>query len=368
MKRLILTACCLVLFTSLIQAQNILMVVSSYGKLQGEARPGFEFDEFSQAYLVFRNNGLTIDIASPKGGKVEADKYNSEKIYNQLLIADKKAMKALERTIPTAEVDADKYDAIYIVGGKGAMFDLPFDPALQDIILNLYLRDGTVISSVCHGPAAFANIKHEGKFIIEGIEVTSFTNQEESLFGKKWVQEFPFKLEDKLVQRGATFKELDFMLSNVTVSGKFITGQNPFSTVKSAEEVVKALGLKSVASENYPDVKSIYLVADILNGNKSLEKAKAELSNEASLFDIPLIAVYGYYKMLAAGDDTEKLEQGAQITELTEGKFFDENLQMYLAQSYVTLDKKEKARKILNDLVSRDMLVKQANDMLKSID
>ena len=36
---------------------KIVMVVSSYGKDMGKLRPGFEMDEFSQAYLIFKANG-----------------------------------------------------------------------------------------------------------------------------------------------------------------------------------------------------------------------------------------------------------------------------------------------------------------------
>ena len=164
--------------------KKILMVVSSYGKDLGDTRPGFEFDEFSQAYLVFKQNNLDVVVASPKGGKVEADQFNEEKAYNQAVLGDQKIMEVLGNSIPTSKVDPTAYDAIYVVGGKGAMFDLPYDPSLQDIILNIYRRDGTVISSVCHGPAAFVNIKDGDHFIIEDIEITGFCNVEEELFGK----------------------------------------------------------------------------------------------------------------------------------------------------------------------------------------
>ena len=70
---------------------KVLMVLSSYGKDSGKERPGYEFDEFSQAYLIFRNNGLSIDIASPKGGKVEADEFNKEKPYNLSMLKDASA-------------------------------------------------------------------------------------------------------------------------------------------------------------------------------------------------------------------------------------------------------------------------------------
>jgi len=57
-------------------ADRILIVVSGEGRDQGKTRPGFEFDEFSQAYLIFRDNGFAVDVASPRGGGVEADKYD----------------------------------------------------------------------------------------------------------------------------------------------------------------------------------------------------------------------------------------------------------------------------------------------------
>ena len=107
----------------------MLMVVSSYGKDEGASRPGYEFDEFSQAYLIFKANGMEVDIASPKGGKVEADQFNTDKEYNKAIMADEAVLKLLDNTLPTAEIVTEKYDAIYIVGGKGAMFDLPFDPS-----------------------------------------------------------------------------------------------------------------------------------------------------------------------------------------------------------------------------------------------
>ena len=105
--------------------KKVLMVVSSYGKDLGATRPGFEFDEFSQAYQIFKQNGLHIDVSSPKGGKVEADKFNKEKAYNMAALEDQKILEVLENTTATSQVDPTRYDAIYVVGGKGAMFDLP---------------------------------------------------------------------------------------------------------------------------------------------------------------------------------------------------------------------------------------------------
>ncbi len=371
MKRLVMIMLLVTPFLLIAQAQNsskrILMVVSSYGKDQGESRPGYEFDEFSQAYLIFKNNGLDVDIASPKGGKVEADKFNTEKAYNQQVMEDESIMALLAVTKPTATIDPGAYDAIYIVGGKGAMFDLPYDPALQEIILDLYKRKETVISSVCHGPAAFVNVKDDENFIIKDIEVTSFCNIEEELFGKKWVPEFPFQLEDKLKARGAVFSQTDFMLSNVAVSGKFITGQNPFSTTRSAEAVVEALGIKPADRSLYKDEKSVYLIQEVLDGTITTASATNRLTKDVESYDIPIIAVYGYYKIMQAKEDHNGLSKAVDLIEMTAPHFFNENLQFVLARTYITLNNAERAREILNDLIEKDLLKEQATELLNEI-
>ena len=358
----------IILFSQSNKSQKkILMVVSSYGKDMGSVRPGYEFDEFSQAYLIFKNNNLSVDVCSPKGGKVEADKFNKEKAYNKALLEDKGALSLLDNTMATASVSPEAYDAIYIVGGKGAMFDLPYDPSLQDIVLNLYTREGTVISSVCHGPASFVNIKNDDEYIIKGVEMTGFCNIEEDLFGKKWVKEFPFRLEDMLTSRGAIFKQTDFMLSEVVTSGKFVTGQNPFSTTKSAEAVVESLGLLPVKRTLYTDEKSVYLIQDILDQKKTIKWAEDELAKNKAEYDIQIIAVYGYYKILAAKENNTELIKGIELVELTSPYFFNENLQLLVAKSYIALDNKPKAKRILNDLISKNLIQKEAEKLLQEI-
>ncbi|WP_461599793.1 type 1 glutamine amidotransferase domain-containing protein [Winogradskyella sp.] len=371
MKKLILNIALLIpvlLFSQInTNKKKVLMVVSSYGKDMGASRPGYEFDEFSQAYLVFKNNNLSVDVASPKGGNVEPDKYNEEKLYNQILLEDQNALSLLNNTKPTAQINAEDYDAIYIVGGKGAMFDLPFDPSLQDIILNLYNRDNTVIASVCHGPAVFANVKNDDDYIVNGVALTGFTNVEEDLFGKKWVKEFPFSLETQLKSRGAKFKQADFMLSKVVVSGKFVTGQNPFSTAKSAEEVVKKLGIEPVERTLYTDENSVLLIQDVLDETITINQAETLLANNVKKYDMPLIAVYGYYKILASNDNATDLVKGTELIDLSSPYFFNENLQLLLAKTYASIGEREKAIQVANVLVAKNLLKEEAEKLLKDI-
>jgi len=195
--------------------QKILIVVSSYGKDGGKTRPGYEFDEFSQAYLIFKANGFAIDVASPRGGRAEADEFNKTKPDNQQILADQEAMTLLNQTRTTQSINPADYAALYIVGGKGAMFDLPFDSALQDIISAIYARPDGIVSAVCHGPAAFAHVKQpDGTYLIAGKAIAGFSNDEEQLFGKRWKAELPFLLEDKLKQRGGLYERADVPVHN----------------------------------------------------------------------------------------------------------------------------------------------------------
>lgn len=53
---------------------KVLLVASSYGVADDPKKPGMEFDEYSMAYQLL-NPHLQLELASPKGGKVEVGEY-----------------------------------------------------------------------------------------------------------------------------------------------------------------------------------------------------------------------------------------------------------------------------------------------------
>ena len=161
------------------ETKKVIMVVSGYGQKQGEEKPGYEVDEFAKAYLVFKHNGVDVYVASPLGGTVEADNYDPNKPYNAQVLADSVAMQKLENTLSVGALEASDYNGIFVVGGKGAMFDLPKDEKLQAMIANIYEEQG-VVAAVCHGPAALVDVKlSNGENLIAGKTVNGFTNKEE---------------------------------------------------------------------------------------------------------------------------------------------------------------------------------------------
>lgn len=342
---------------------KIVIIVSSYGKDMGKIRPGFDMDEFAQAYLIFKANGFTVDIASPKGGKAESGSFNKEKPYNKTVSQDPAVMQLLAQTKPTATLQAKDYGAVYIVGGKGPMFDLVVDPSLQDFILDMD-SSRSVIAAICHGTIALANIKKNDRYLVENKMLTGFSNQEETMFGKM-AAEFPFLLEDRLLLRGAKYQKVEAMLPHVIRDGQYITGQNPYSATLLAEEIIRALDKTPVARTKYKDELSMDLVKKASQGEVTW--AQAELKKNHAQHDLELIAVYGYYHAMHAKKDKEKMKRAVAIIELATPYYYNESLFIPLAEYYVTLDNKTKARETLDMVLQKNPESKAANSLLNTL-
>ena len=342
-------------------SKKVLMVVSSHG--QGKVQPGYEFNEFSKAYSVFKDNGLAVDIASPKGGPVEADKYDPSKSHNAKVLMDQAIMAKLNNTLATNLIDAKAYAAVFVVGGAGAMFDLPNDKALQNVIAQIYQQQGSV-AAVCHGPAALVNVKlKDGSYLVANKAINSFTNDEEILFGQKWINDFEFMLEDELVERGAKFESSQIMLSHVAIDGRLITGQNPTSTIDVASALVKSLGLTPVQVDMDLEDKTMALVAKFIDGNTS---AIQTFANNQELYNISLVGMYGFY-FLKIADTPLDLEQALALMLVAQESINKATLDMKIAETQTTLGQTEHAKATLNQLISARPDYKPAQDMLSTL-
>lgn len=314
------------------EANNrVLLVVSGHGLDEGKARPGFEMDELSQAYVVFADNGLQVDIASPSGGAVVADRFNPNKPYNSRFLADPEAAAKLTSTRAIASVGNEKYAAIFIIGGKGAMFDLPVNANLKTMLAETY-QAGGVIGAVCHGPAVFMNVPLKGgASLLEGRSVTGFSNEEEALFGKGWAPSFPVLLESGLRGSGAKFSEAPMMLSHVVTDGRLVTGQNPSSTAAAAEAVIKAMGRPLAPRQPWADERSMALLSQMLGDDNA--KARASFNADPSQYDVPLIAMWGFFRAQSAGSDRDALTHAVEVMELTSPHFKRPELTTAIAEA-----------------------------------
>ncbi len=342
--------------------KKVLMVLSGYGQQpiegQQEEKPGYEFDEFAQAYLVFKLNNVAVDVASPQGGKVVADKYNKDKPFNQKVLADKAIMAKLDNTLSMQQVSSKDYDGIFVVGGKGAMFDFPKDKNLHKVIAEIYENKGTV-AAVCHGPAALTEVKlSDGEYLVSGKRVNGFTNQEEKMFGKKWVKHFDFLLEDRLIERGGKYQKSEAMLSHVAIDGRLITGQNPASTPKIAEALVRSLGLEPATRTPFGEEATLDYIAEVWSGSN--------IAFNETDHDPKLVAMYGYYRLMYAESEAE-IQKSVALMETSQQYFQHPVIELSLAEGYKSLGNKVKAKSLLNALLAQDPENQQAKDLLQTL-
>ena len=149
-------------------------------------------------------------------------------------------MNRLGATRQPSEVNPEDYVAIYYTGDHGVIWDFPENEALQAISRKIY-ENGGVVSSVCHGAVGLLNIRlSDGSLLVQGKEVTGFSNEEEKLAElDKFV---PFLTETELVSRGALYKKADQPWASFALEDtRLITGQNPASGGAVAHLLIAAL-------------------------------------------------------------------------------------------------------------------------------
>ncbi len=328
--------------------RKVLIVVSSEATRAAD-RPGFDMEEFAQAYGVLHANGLRIEVASPDGGEARADRFDPQDDAVRAL--PPQALQQLKATRRTAELRAGEHDAVFIVGGKGAMFDLPKDGALAAYLAAQHAR-GAVLAAICHGPAALASVVVDGRPLVQGRRVTGFTNEEETVFGKRWAREYPWWLETRLREQGAAWEEAPLMMPKLVVDGRLVTGQNPFSATQAAEAVVRLLGQAPVARVPFVEEASMRLVTRWLAGER--DAVRLELATEPARHKPALIAMLGHYQFTtAAASDDEARRRALAVMELAAPHFDHPRFVLSLAQARAALGQPQAARALLDGLKGR---------------
>lgn len=218
---------------------KVLLVITNVSETtKQKLETGFHFAEFSHAYEFFLSHGYDVTVASPLGGKctITSD-YPGDKI-NAAFKTNPDRMALLGNTDSLNEAKGREFNAVYVAGGHGAMFDLANNSDLSEIITSTIERGG-VVASVCHGPACLIGVRDKGgDYLVAGKKVTSFTNDEEH--DTAFYDDMPFLLQTTLEQQGAIFEKSDKREPHLTISGNLITGQNP----ESIELVIGAIHAK----------------------------------------------------------------------------------------------------------------------------
>jgi putative intracellular protease/amidase len=223
---------------------KILMVLTSHDALGDTGRKtGFWLEELAAPYYVFKDAGAEIVLASPRGGRPPLDPKSNEPSFQtdetRRFEADEEATSLLSGTARLDAVDPGAYDAVFYPGGHGPLWDLAEDPASIRLI-EATLGAGKPVALVCHAPGVLRHAKAaDGKPLVEGRDVTGFTNSEEEAVGL--TQVVPFLVEDELKRNGGRFSKVGDFEPYVVSDGDLITGQNPASSGPAAKRLLERL-------------------------------------------------------------------------------------------------------------------------------
>ena len=230
---------------------KVLMVLTSHDTLGDTGRKtGFWLEELAAPYYAFKDAGVEIRLASPKGGQPPLDPKSNEPDFQtdttRRFEADADAMGALSSTVKLSDVSAADFDTVFYPGGHGPLWDLAEDRT-SIALIESFLRSGKPVALVCHAPGVLRHVQTAaGRPIVEGKKVTGFSNSEEAAVGLTEV--VPFLVEDELKAQGGIYSAAPDWQSYVLQDGTLITGQNPASSAETAHRLLDVVDSKGAAA------------------------------------------------------------------------------------------------------------------------
>ncbi|KAJ3455803.1 hypothetical protein MRS44_017285 [Fusarium solani] len=214
---------------------------------QGKETTGLFIGEALHPYRVLRAAGFEVDLASETGTYTadwlsqQPDFLNGDDLvtWNDV---DSDFRKKLDNMPKAADLDGSKYGLFYASAGHAALIDYPTAASLQKIAAQVWANGG-VVSSVCHGPAIFANLidPTTNEPLIKGKKITGFTTEAEYTLKimdelRSWNTEM---VEEVAARLGATYQRAPGIWDDFhVVDGRLVTGQNPASATSTAEAAV----------------------------------------------------------------------------------------------------------------------------------
>lgn len=321
------------------QPHKVAMLISGYGNT--DAALSYDLEELVQGYLIFARNKVDIDIVTPKGGAVLVKSNKDDLSYVVDFKTNTPGLSQLANTLSAKQASKNTYDALFIVGGDGAVFDLPFDQDTQQWITS-FARSNTPIAAVCHGPAALIDVKLEnGNYFVANKFVNSFTSVEDHAFKKENIDKYPVIVQTELEKRGAKFISNRPMLPFVQRDGNLITAQNPTSVAKAAEALLIQLGMTPVERNAFKDEASMELIAKART--MGVSQIDIAMSKNPEDYDMMYLALYGLYAYKLAETEQDKSLE-LQLMEKVGEYFKHPQYSIHMINTYLALDNKTKAQ------------------------
>jgi putative intracellular protease/amidase len=232
---------------------KVLMVASSPSISKQTGWPiGFWAAELTHPLRVFQEAGYEVELVSTEGGKLVMDGYSNPTDPSGYSAHDVISLgymqqewfnKMLENTKKLTEVNAQNYDAIFLVGGQGPMYTFKGNKDLEKLFASFY-ESGKPSSAVCHSTTLLLEAKKSnGELLVKGKTWTGFADAEEEFADKAVGMKIqPYRIETEAKKlAGTTFKVAAPFSSYAIADGNLITGQQQNSGAAAAELLVKML-------------------------------------------------------------------------------------------------------------------------------
>ncbi|MEQ8402026.1 MAG: type 1 glutamine amidotransferase domain-containing protein [Silicimonas sp.] len=234
--------------------REILMIAANRATSPVTGWPiGFWWAELSHAWLEFSRAGYEITIASPSGGDLFADAYSDPEddsgysghdIVSLGFKYGTTTRNLIRNTPALADLDMEKFDALFVVGGQSPMVTMIDDGDLHARVARHY-EAGKITAAVCHGTCILLKTRlSDDSLLVAGKTWTGFADSEEayaeSAVGQKiqpfWIETEAKKIEDTNFVTGGPLAEF------AVRDGNLITGQQQVSSAAAASKVIAALG------------------------------------------------------------------------------------------------------------------------------
>jgi putative intracellular protease/amidase len=230
---------------------KVLFVTTSHSAMGASGAPtGVWFEELATPYFALIDAGLNVDIVSILGGAVPIDPRSQKAAGENAPSVERflntpAAMATIGSTPAIGAANASDYDAVFLPGGHGTMWDLPESDALASAISAIFERGGAV-AAVCHGAAGLVSAERaDGTPLVAGRRVSAFTDAEEHAAGLAGV--VPFLLQTRLIELGAHFEGGPDFQAFAIADGQLVTGQNPASSQAVVRLLIERLNTKLAA-------------------------------------------------------------------------------------------------------------------------
>ncbi|MFD4588946.1 type 1 glutamine amidotransferase domain-containing protein [Streptomyces sp. NPDC058434] len=220
--------------------RTVLIVLTNRDKLGDTEMPtGVCLSEAAHPWAALCAAGLEVELGSPHGGRPRLTAIDPKDPRQAAFLADASMSVMFDATVPLTVVDPSRYCALWLAGGRGALWDFPDNKEIGRIGRQI-LDEGGVVAAVGHGGAGLLPLlDDQGGPLISGKRVAAFSDQEEAAVGLRDV--LPFSLQERLQTAGALYEHVPSWAQFALVDGDFITGQNPQSVRATAQLAVEVL-------------------------------------------------------------------------------------------------------------------------------